>query len=401
MELSKTPELLTKFTDSFASSIMGNEHIKRAILLQLLGGSRRKKSDGQYTRDNIHILLVGSRSTGKSMLLKNAYEMLPKARMSSGKGASGVGLTASVVKDELTGQYMLESGAIPLANRSLMVFDEADKVSPTDRDYLHECMEDGRITISKASIQATLQAQTSILAAANPRNSEFNQFDDIAHQINMPLTLISRFDCIFIMKDEVRDLKDSLIADKILNEHTDNFEACEISKDIMKKYIVYARKITPILSKEAIEYIKNFYTALRKDGKSKKVIQISPRQLEGIIRLAEAAAKFRLSSTAEIQDAEVAIVVMKSWLGEVGYNKDTNTFDVNSILEPPKQKKDKFQVILSVYKKLNKNKLFCWEIEKEIDELVIPKNDIWDVMKSMKLHGYFYEPQRGLFHLVV
>jgi replicative DNA helicase Mcm len=402
-EMSKDPQLLNKFMDSFASSIIGNEHIKRAILLQLLGGSRRKKSDRTETRDNIHILLIGSRSTGKSVLLKNAYEVLPKSRRANGKGASGVGLTAAVVRDEITGQYMLEAGAIPLANNALCVIDEMDKVSPNDRDYLHECMEDGTMAVNKAGVQQTLQAKTSILAAANPRNSEFDMEEDIAHQINMPLTLISRFDCIFVMKDEAKHDKDELIADKILSEHTDDFSDNEIDGDLLKKYILYARRLAPKLTKEASKHIRDFYTKLRKEGakRGKRVIAISTRQLEGIVRLAEAHAKFRLSEEATEHDADMAIDVMKSWLKQVGYDNETGTFDVNSIMEPPKGKKAKFNYILDLFKKLNKNKLYHFELEKEIDEKMITKEDLWDILKSMKVHGLLFEPKRGLFQLII
>jgi replicative DNA helicase Mcm len=400
--LSREKGILGKFVDSFSTSILGNDHVKRAIILQLLGGSRRKKSDGQFSRDNIHILLLGSRSTGKTVLLNNAYEIMPKARRATGKGASGVGLTASVVKDELTGQYMLESGALPLANRSMLVIDEGDKIEPKDRDYLLEAMETGTLTINKANIQCTLPAQTSILTAANPRGSAFNPHDDIITQINMPITLISRFDCIFVMKDEVKESRDELIADKILNEHTNNFEESELSKDFMKKYILYARKLTPILNSDAIAHIKKFYTSLRKEGvnKGKNVIQIATRQLEGIIRLTEAHAKLRLSDEATKEDSEMAIEVMKSWLREVGYDENTNTFDVNSVTSVNQSKKSKFNYILDIYKRLDKKKMFMSEIEREVNINVIPHEDLYDLLKSMKMLGYFFEPSRGVFHLI-
>lgn len=401
-ELSKQQGLMNKFVDSFSSSILGNEHIKRAIILQLLGGSRRKKSDGQFSRDNIHILLIGNRSTGKSVLLKNASEILPKSGHAVGKGISGVGLTAAVVKDEITGQYMLESGLIPMANGSMVAIDEIDKVKPEDRDFLHECMEQGSISINKAQVSHKLNARTSILAAANPRNSEFNYTEDIAHQINMPLTLISRFDCIFIMKDEVKDVRDNLIADKILNEHTDNFETSELNKDMIKKYILYARKFTPILNKEAIEHIKEFYTSLRREGKKrdKNIIQIATRQLEGIIRLTEASAKLRLSDEANKQDAEMAIEVMKSWLKDVGYDSEAGVFDVNSIMEPPKGKKAKFEYIMSIFRRSKKDKMSYKEIEMNLEEALFKKEELWEILKSMKLHGLFFEPTRGIFQTI-
>jgi replicative DNA helicase Mcm len=401
-EMSKDPGLFNKFIDSFASSIIGNEHIKRAILLQLLGGSRRKKSDRTDTRDNIHILLIGSRSTGKSALLKNAYEVLPKARRVNGKGASGVGITASVSKDEITGQFMLEAGAIALANNSLCIIDEMDKINPESRDHLHECMEDSTITVSKAGINQTLHAKTSILAAANPRTSEFNMFDDIAHQINMPLTLISRFDCIFVMKDVAREDKDELIAEKILSEHTDDFSENEIDLDILKKYILYARRLAPKLTKDASKFIREFYTSLRKEGSSRgqQVISISTRQLEGIVRLAEAHAKFRLSEEATTEDAEVAIDVMKSWLKEVGYDKEAGMFNVNSIMEPPKSKMAQYKLIENVFSKLDKNKMYHHELEKEIPDDIISHKKLWNVLKEMKVQGMLFEPRRGLFQLI-
>ena len=272
---------------------------------------------------------------------------------------------------------------------------------PNVREHLHECMENGVISISKVGNQQILNAHTSILAAANPKTSEFNINEDIVHQINMPVSLLSRFDGIFIVKDEANESKDELIADKILSEHGGDTEKAELSQEFMKQYITYARKLNPIINKEAQEMIKKFYLDLRKAGKGRNIIQMATRQLEGIVRLAQAHAKYRLSKIASKQDAEVAIEVMQSWLRQMGVDEETGLFNANKLTEPPRSKQKKFNYILQLFEKANKKKMYCHEIESLTDETMLPKDEIWDILKSMKLHGYFFEPSRGLFQLIV
>ena len=257
LEISKDPRLRQKMLEAIAPSIYGHDRIKEALILQLCGGVRKVRNDGTVTRGDMHVLLVGDPGSGKSQLLKRMSKVAPKARYVSGKGVSGAGLTASVVRDEFLGGWSLEAGALPLANKGFCMIDEMDKMSQEDTAAMHEALEGQTITISKANIQATLRAETTVLAAANPKFGRFDPYDIMAKQIDMPVTLINRFDLIFPIKDVPEVTKDDLMAQHILKLHK-NLDAFkpDIDTATLKKYISYARRrINPQLSDEAIEEI--------------------------------------------------------------------------------------------------------------------------------------------------
>ncbi len=250
---------------------------------------------------------------------------------------SGAGITASVVKDEFLKGWSLEAGALVLANKGIAVVDELDKMSHEDRSALHEALEQQTITISKANIQATLRAETTLLAAANPKLGRFDPYSPIAAQIDLPSTLINRFDLIFPVRDIPSKEKDEKIAMHVLQSNIDSsiFET-EVTQDFLKKYIAYAKtRIKPELTKAAINEIKNFYVTLRNSGQAGeagiKPIPISARQLEGLIRLSEASAKSRLGEKVSREDAQRAIALMKHCLTEVGIDPETGQIDIDRI----------------------------------------------------------------------
>jgi len=200
LELSKDKRIFEKLTESLAPSIYGHEKVKEAILLQMLGGVIKKRDRGDITRGDIHILLIGDPGSGKSQLLKRVSVIAPKSRYVSGKGATGAGLTATVVKDEFLRGWALEAGALVLTNKGICCIDELDKMTPEDQSAMHEALEQQTISISKANIQATLKAETTVLAAANPKFGRFDHYEMIAKQIELPTTLINRFDLIFLLE---------------------------------------------------------------------------------------------------------------------------------------------------------------------------------------------------------
>jgi replicative DNA helicase Mcm len=335
LEIAATPHLFDVLSRSIASSIYGFEKIKEAVLLQLFGGVKKKKSDGGSTRGDIHILLVGDPGVAKSVLLKYTSTIAPKGRYVSGKAASAAGLTAAVVKDEFLRGWSLEGGAMVLSNKGVVCIDEIEKMDEHDRSAMHEAMEQQSVTVSKANIHASLRAETTVLAAGNPKMGRFDPYTPIPQQIDISPALLSRFDVIFIIRDLPNKKQDEAIASRVLDEHQQDVIRDVIDAKLLRKYIGYARqKIKPKLTDEAVEEIKDFYVRLRNQSiqvkdSDIKPIPITARQLEGIIRLSEAHAKMRLSKTVERDDAKKAIELLKMSLTQVGYDEETKSFDVD------------------------------------------------------------------------
>ncbi len=242
-DLAKDPLLMKKIVNSMAPSIYGHEKTKEALALQLAGGVRKKRDDGIITRGDIHILLVGDPGAAKSQLLKRMQHVAPKARYTTGKGASGAGLSAAVVKDEFLQGWSLEAGALVLANRGLLCIDEMDKMSKEDGWAMHEALEQQQVTISKANIQASLRCETSVLAAANPKFGRFDPYDTVANQINLAPTLINRFDLIFPVKDIPDVARDDKMASFILRMHKEDAQKPEVDTKLLRKYFAFARLV--------------------------------------------------------------------------------------------------------------------------------------------------------------
>lgn len=335
-ELSQDAKLLKKMINSVAPSIYGHEKVKEALLLQLFGGVRKKKDDGSINRGDIHILLIGDPGSGKSQMLKRVSIVAPKSRYVSGKGASAAGLTATVVKDEFLRGYALEAGALVLTNKGLCCIDELDKMTKEDTSAMHEALEQQTISINKANISATLRAETTVLAAANPKFGRFDPYELIPKQIDLPSTLINRFDLIFPIRDIPDRAKDERTADFILQLHQRaSGGSAEITTDFLKKYIAYARQnINPIMSDPAMEEIKEYYVKMRSSGEGEegyKSIPISARQLEALIRLSEASARGRLSEKVTKADARRAIDLVHFCLSQIGIDPETGKMDIDRL----------------------------------------------------------------------
>lgn len=333
-ELSVDPYLLKRLSQSVAPSIYGFEEIKKVVLLQLFGGVKKRKSDGGATRGDIHVLLVGDPGVAKSVLLKTASGIGPKGRYVSGKAATAAGLTAAVVKDEFLKGWSLEAGAMVLSNKGIVCIDEIEKMDEHDRSTMHEAMEQQSVSISKANIQATLRAETTVLAAGNPKLGRFDPYTPIPQQIDISPALLSRFDVIFVIRDLPNRAQDEAIATHVLEEHKQEVVRDVVDPKLLRKYVAYARqKVKPKLSNEAVEEIKSFYIKLRsqpsKADSEIKPIPITARQLEGIIRLSEAHARMRLSTEVSGEDARIAIEIIRLSLMQVGYDEETKSFDVD------------------------------------------------------------------------
>jgi len=404
IELSQEPDLYSKLINSVAPSIYGYGRIKEGLLMQLVGGIRKVRTDAVVSRGDIHILLVGDPGSGKSALLKRVTVIAPKGRYVSGKGVSGAGLTATVVKDEFLGGWSLEAGALVLASDGICCIDEMDKMAPDDRVAMHEALEQQTISIAKANIQATLIARTTVLAAANPKFGRFDPYGIIAEQINMPPTLINRFDLIFPIKDLPDEVKDEKLASHLLKLHqTPDLHEPEIPTEFLRKYIAYAKqKIYPKLSDQALEKIKEFYLTMRSSGSTDegiKSIPISARQLEALVRLTESSARLRLSKEATKEDAKRAIDILEYSLMEIGLDQETGKIDIDRIATGiSASQRSHIHVVKEVINELENKLGKTIPIDDIIEEAKlkgIDEDKVEEVIEKLKRVGEVFEPRRG------
>ncbi len=404
-DLAKNPKVYDLLASSIAPSIFGHEKIKEALLLQLFGGVKKIREDGTKTRGDMHVLLVGDPGAAKSSLLMYISKAAPKARFVSGKGSTSAGITASVVKDEFLRGWALEAGALVLANRGIVAIDELDKMSPEDRSAMHEALEQQQITISKANIQATLRAETTVLAAANPKLGRFDPFAPIAAQIDLPPTLINRFDLIFPIRDIPNREKDEKIASHVLALHKDpKTIQPAIDLKLFRKYIAYARQnIKPQLTQEALDEIKSFYVELRNSAVASpdeiKPIPISARQLEALVRLAESSAKTRLSNKVTKGDALRAIDLLKFCLYQVGFDRETGQIDIDRISTGiTTAQRSKMVVVREIITDMDAHGLKSIPIQDIIEEAKskgIEEDQVEDIIEKLKRDGSIFEPKRG------
>jgi len=403
LELAEDPKIFENLARSITPSIWGYEEIKKSLVLQLFSGVKKIHEDGQKSRGDIHILLIGDPGVAKSVTLGFMASISPKGRYVVGKSASGAGLTATVVRDEYLRGWSLEAGAMVLANKGLVCIDELEKMDPSDRSAMHEAMEQQTITISKANVQATLRAETSVLAAANPKFGRFDPYQSIAQQIELPPTLINRFDVIFTLRDIPNREKDEKIADHVLHEHQKQGETMLIPREIFRKYVAYSKqRIKPELTNEAVSEIKRFYVDLRNKAVSSesamRPIPISARQLQALIRMSEASAKVRLSKKVTVDDAKRAIEIMKYYLMQVGYDYESKTFDIDKATTAiTSSERNKIFTVRDTITQLE-NRLGKMipieEIEKEL-EGKLDKNEIEEAINKLNRHGEIFKPRRG------
>lgn len=313
---------------------MGNQDVKKAIVLQLFGGVRRNPPDGTVIRGDIHTLLLGDPSVAKSVFLQQAQQLSPVSILTSGKGASAAGLTAAVLRDPISGEFRLEGGALVLADGGLVCIDEFDKMFMTDRVALHEAMEQQTISIAKAGITSILRAQTSVLAAANPIFGRYDDLKTFEEQIDFHSTLLSRFDFVFLLRDLPNSKQDEKMAKHILSIHinrpfqhlfssssssSSSFSSFPVSSSSsfthslgqkiqqLREYIAYTRKcIDPCLNEEASNCLRQEYIRLR-NMSSHSSFRITVRHLEALIRITEAYARLCSASIATIEHAKEAI----------------------------------------------------------------------------------------------
>lgn len=341
------PDIFETLVDSVAPTIRGLRKEKEACVYQLFRGIRKSEMETPI-RGDIHILMVGDPSVGKSQVLRYVSNVAPRAVMTSGKGTSEAGLTVSAVRDTDMGgdeEWKLKAGAMVLADEGIACIDEIDKMDSSDRSALHQGMEQQTISVAKAGITATLKSRCAVLAAANPEQGRWDEFDPIPTQIDLTPPLVSRFDLIFAPKDEQDNDEDRKLAEHILqtNQYGQELEAGvepttdggsvepTIEPELLTKYIAYARSnLNPVMSDEALDQLQEFFVEIRSEG-DEDAIPITARKIEGLVRISEAAARIQLSNEVTVEHAQRAIKLVKESLRDVGYDEEAGRFDIDKI----------------------------------------------------------------------
>ena len=400
-ELAKDPFIHRKLIASLAPSIYGYGDIKEAVLYLLFGGVPKRLPDGVSIRSEINVLLVGDPGVAKSQLLQYVARIAPRGLYTSGRGTTAAGLTAAVVREK-SGGMVLEAGALVLADKGVACIDEIDKMRPEDRVAIHEVLEQHTVSVAKGGIVATLNARAAVLAAANPSLGRYDPYRNITDNISLPVTLLTRFDLLFIMKDVPEPDSDRRMSEHILTLHRlkTTPEEPPLLPDLLRKYIAYAKRVEPVLSEEAVNEIRQYYLKMRSmSGSTESPVVITPRQLEALVRLSEARARSFLRDRVEAEDARSIIRLMTLSLQDVGIDTTTGKMDIDVIMTgKPKSLRDKMQVVLSTFADLEKqlgiveDSTLYQALSRKVD---VTDEDARRLVDQLVKEGILYSPKPG------
>ena len=339
MQLARDPRIGERIVNSIAPSIYGHKHVKMALAMSLFGGVPKNVDDKHRVRGDVNCLLLGDPGTAKSQMLKYAEQTAPRAVYSTGKGASAVGLTASVHKDPLTREWTLEGGALVLADQGVCLIDEFDKMNEQDRTSIHEAMEQQSISVSKAGIVTSLQARCAVIAAANPIGGRYDSSCTLAENVELTDPILQRFDCLCVLQDVVDPVADERLASFVTGSHMRSVPTADIARGaapapelsreeqernnpnsaqiipqaLLKKYIQYARtNMRPVLRNNTFdqEKIASLYVDLRRESASSGGVPVAVRHIESMMRMAEAHAKMHLREYVRDDDMDASIKMM-------------------------------------------------------------------------------------------
>ncbi|MCL5413064.1 MAG: minichromosome maintenance protein MCM [Candidatus Marsarchaeota archaeon] len=415
-EMSRDPAIFDKISKSIATSIYGHDEIKKALALQLFGGTPDKKLiDGGAIRSDIHIMLIGDPGSAKTRLLQAVVAIVPKGIYVSGKSTTSAGLTASAERDEFSeGGWTLKAGAMVLGNGGEIGIDEFDKVSDDDKSSLLEALESQTISVAKAGIVAKFSAKTSVLAAANPKYGRFEKDAYPADQFNISPALLSRFDLIFPITDNLDEEQDIRIARHILTQHEaagaqvsgasdyEQVAAPPIGPEILRKYVAYARRnVKPRLTQESSKKIEEYYIGLRKLGIKQGATPITPRQIEGLVRMAEASSKSRLVENIELKDAELAIFLFDYMFKTLAVDS-AGRYDIDRLMTGfPKEKVGKINAIISLIKKLDKGSgVSLITVLDEAESNGMSRDEAGKYINELERSGDIFVPKPGILRIV-
>lgn len=399
--ISQEEDVADLIAASIAPSIYGHPEIKKAIALQLFGSPPVVKSDIRI-RGDINILLVGDPSTAKSQLLRTTITLSSRGIYTTGGGASGVGLTAAVLKDK-EGGYYLEAGALVLADQGICGIDEIDKMKEEDRGAIHPAMEQQIVNIAKGGIIASLNARTSILAAANPSQGRWNPYTTVAGNLSQfAISLLSRFDLIFIILDKPDEERDRLTGERIMQLEEQSSEAL-IDHKTLKRYIGYARSINPEIPTEIKQKIVDYYTRLRKsssaEGEAVPIV-IAARQLESLARLTKAHARLHLRDKVNAEDLVAAQSLFETSMKQVGVDPDTGSIDIDLLYTgKPRSMQAKLQRVLSTIAELERNgPVREDDLFKELeDDYKFDRAEAQRLVDTLMRDGTIFSPRLGSY----
>ncbi|MCK4456519.1 MAG: minichromosome maintenance protein MCM [Thermoplasmata archaeon] len=420
-EVASDERIVENIISSISPVIFGLTTEKEALVLQLFGGVAKEMPDGTRIRGDIHVLLVGDPGTGKSQLLTYMSQLSPRSVYTAGKSSSAAGLTAAAVRDEFgEGRWTLEAGAMVLGDGGLVCIDEIEKMNPQDRDAIHLGMEQQFISISKAGITATLPTRCAVLAAANPRFGRFDEHKFISEQIELSPTLLSRFDVIFSILDIPESRRDMDMADHMLKGHlvgelrkrmkegirTDipDAEVFEpyFEPEFLRKYVAYAKQISPVLTPEAMDIIKEKYLEIRKQGEAEgSAVPITPRQLEAFVRLAEASARARLSESVTEDDARRSVRIVEYWLRKVA--GEAGRFDIDIIVTGTStSQREHMMALRDIIRELSgeEDSADISDIISMAEEKGIHSSRVESLLKRWSQEGEVYSPSKNRYKLV-
>jgi replicative DNA helicase Mcm len=400
LELAKDPEVHKKIMSSIAPSIFGNEHLKEAVMYLLFGGVSRTLPD-MTVRGEMNALIIGDPGTAKSQMLQYVSRLAPRGLYTSGRGTTAAGLTAAVVREK-GGSMSLEAGALVLADKGIACIDEMDKMRPEDRVAIHEAMEQHTVSVAKGGIVATLNARTAVLAAANPSLGRYEPNRTVAENISLPVTILSRFDLIFVLRDVPNKEYDTKMSRHLLQIHQRGRSPVEAPVDVelLRKYVSYAKGVKPELTEEALNKLSDFYLAMRNASETEgSPVAITARQLESLVRISEARARVALRKDVTAQDADAAISIMKRSLEEVGIDMSSYKVDIDIIMTGrPKSIRDRLSIVLSTLMDMEK---VTGIVEKDalVSELEtkhkILRGESERMISQLLREGTVYEPREG------
>lgn len=380
LNLSQQDDTKDIILNSIAPQLRGMRDTKLGVLLSLLGGTK----EDTRQRDNIHILIVGDPSLGKSKLLNYINELMPRTKYVSGEGSTGSGLTAVAQKDELTGSWSAEAGAIVQANNGQLLIDELDKIPLSEQTKLNTALESGRVVLDKASVSVDLNANSSVIACANPKYGQFDKYMDYGSQIKIDSALRTRFDLIFVMEDIYNEEDDMAIADSIFDVGGDD----SLDMELLRKYIISAKNLHPQHTTETAQMLKDYYLQLRKVTEGDKM-KITIRQLDGLKRLSEAHAKLHMREEVTKEDCQAVIELMNRCHKKFGVYEQNIGTSFNNM-----NKKKALNMIIDSMG----DRIFTIEdIKSKLNSSDYSDKDILNHIEKLKNEAEIYEPRKAQY----